>query len=222
MSRLQLHERQVGISIDNGHEVVEVVRDSSGQPADGLHSLSLAKLFFEVRSGSFRFFSRSDVHCDATHTHRISFVVTDNCGARLDPHNPPILRNPTELADSALAGGEELGRFARRALTVLRMNNGEPEVRRGQPLLDTVAQHALDMVADKVRLLVGIVGTSPSLPYESRHARNDLVQTLALTEDFNQQTGIFLLRSLPLRQLGLQAPIDLCKLRASDGIVDRM
>src|ERR1700691_2554787 len=41
-------EQHFGISVDHHQEVVEVVGDATGEAADGIHFLCLAKLLFEL------------------------------------------------------------------------------------------------------------------------------------------------------------------------------
>ena len=47
LARLQLHQQQVGRAHDAHQDVVEVVRDAAGQPADGFELLRLTQLFLE-------------------------------------------------------------------------------------------------------------------------------------------------------------------------------
>ena len=92
------------MTVNYGEEVVEIVGDSSGQAADGLHLLSLAKLLLELRSGRLGFFGGTDVHGHAAHPDRISVLIEDHGRAGLDPHMPSVRGNPAETADAALSG----------------------------------------------------------------------------------------------------------------------
>src|SRR5581483_4164841 len=52
-SRRHVHERlakELAVAEDRGQQVVEVVRDAAGEPADRLHLLRLQKLLFEQLS----------------------------------------------------------------------------------------------------------------------------------------------------------------------------
>ena len=44
----QLLQQDLGVSVDDHQQVVEVVGDAAGQAADGIHFLRLAKLLFEL------------------------------------------------------------------------------------------------------------------------------------------------------------------------------
>ena len=43
-----LPEEQLGVALDDGEDVVEIVRDARGEQADGLHLLRLQHLLFEA------------------------------------------------------------------------------------------------------------------------------------------------------------------------------
>ena len=45
---LQLQREELGVAEDDRHDVVEVVRDAAGEPADRLHLLRLPVLFLEL------------------------------------------------------------------------------------------------------------------------------------------------------------------------------
>ena len=44
----ELLEQQVGVAEDRGEQVVEVVRDAAGEPADRFHLLRLPELLFAL------------------------------------------------------------------------------------------------------------------------------------------------------------------------------
>ena len=48
--RLDAVRHQLGIAADRGQQVVEVVRDAAGEPADRLHLLGLAQLILELHA----------------------------------------------------------------------------------------------------------------------------------------------------------------------------
>ena len=45
---VELVQEQLAVSHDDHEEIVEVVRDAAGQPADGLHLLRLAELLLAL------------------------------------------------------------------------------------------------------------------------------------------------------------------------------
>src|SRR5690606_37710264 len=47
---VRMSEQEVGVSLDDGQEVVEVVRDASGEPSERLEALRLVELFEELRA----------------------------------------------------------------------------------------------------------------------------------------------------------------------------
>ena len=47
----RLLQQHLGVAADDGEQVVEVVGDAAGEPADGLHLLRLAELLLELRGG---------------------------------------------------------------------------------------------------------------------------------------------------------------------------
>src|SRR5215813_11162639 len=52
--RTQFGQEDLAIAHDNGQEIIEIMRDPSGQPADRFHLLGLPKLFLALPKGLFR------------------------------------------------------------------------------------------------------------------------------------------------------------------------
>ena len=71
-------QRESGITHDRGQQIVEVVRDSSGQLSERFHLLRLSEL--KLQGTPFR-----DVRDDTDHSRRLAVSVRDNASPELKP-----------------------------------------------------------------------------------------------------------------------------------------
>jgi len=73
---LDLIEGEVAVALDDGEEIVEIVRDAAGETAEGVHFLRLAKLVFELFALGF-IALKSAAHAGKGACERAQFVATD-------------------------------------------------------------------------------------------------------------------------------------------------
>lgn len=75
----------------------------------------------------------------------------------------------------------------------------QPEVRGGGPLLDGVAEHMLDAAVDEVVALRGGIRSAADLPDDRRHVRNQGLEPLTLAGGTRRRVGERPRIPLPLR-----------------------
>src|SRR3990170_4438182 len=155
-----------------------------GQPANGFHFLSLAELFFEL-------LAFADVRGDAPHPDGHAGGVADGGSARFDLNDAPVLGHPAELLDTG-AGLEMHGGGAPRPLTIVTVNDRQPEVRCVEPLLYGIAEHRFHVSADVRDALLRVIGSAVRLPHDSRYRRQQRLESSPLLLHVLQETAVFL------------------------------
>src|SRR5438105_13496067 len=122
----------------------------------------------------------------------MTFILLDDGVIRFDPYDVPIFCNPAKFNRAVFSGGETSGRFGGRCVSVVRMNNGKPEVRRCPPFLDRVSEHRFDIIVNKIDPLGGSIRLTPRFPNNARDARYQTVQLFSLVLYFNRETRTLL------------------------------
>ena len=102
---------------------------------------------------------------------------------RLDPDGAAVFRQPAKCVHTEVAGREVLLDVFRRRLAIVGMDDGQPEVRRGQPLLDAVSEHARDVLAHVVHALRLLVRIAMRFPNHAGNAGDDVGEAPPLTLD---------------------------------------
>src|SRR5947207_1396464 len=92
------------------------------------------------------------------------------------PQHAPVAMHPAEFLPAPHPSVEQRERLSGGPLLVVRMDDGEPEVRRRGPLDRRIAEHRLDVVGDEVDPLRGGVGAAPGLPDHTWYIRDDVFE----------------------------------------------
>ncbi len=115
---LLLHSSQFRLHHDGGENIVEIVRDAAGKPADGLHLLGVAQLFLQLATlGNIPGQTYYALDLTAGTTHRKS-AVTNPAHLAIGPNDSVFL---VVGAGSLLSGGR-----AQNALAVVGMDCLKP------------------------------------------------------------------------------------------------
>ena len=130
-------QQDLGVAADHGQQVVEVMRDAAGEPADGLHLLRLAEPALERDLLA---------HVVREHERRAASVELDPAGGDLDVEQPAVLGLVTPGAGAKRAEAVAAGDAAQQRRDVL----GRPDVldRHRQELLARPAVLADRRVVD--------------------------------------------------------------------------
>ena len=115
-------QRQRAVTADDREQIVEIMRDAAGQPADGLHFLRLPQLFLAAVQRLLRAFRLGDVLDDAEHPDRLALFIHDDFAAALHDAFRAVRQNHAMIADEGLAGAQGFGHDLVDARQVLRMH----------------------------------------------------------------------------------------------------
>src|SRR5207237_10396575 len=95
----------------------------------------------------------------------MTFIILDDGVIRFDPYDVPIFCNPAKFNRAVFSGGETSGRFGGRCVSVVRMNNGKPEVSRRQPFLDRGSEHRFNIILNNTIPLADCMLLTHCYPY---------------------------------------------------------
>src|SRR3954469_14388474 len=103
MIRSETVHDEIGVSADRDEEVVEIVRDTAGEPAERFHLLRLPQLLLEA-------LPLSQVFDDGDEINRVALLIAVNADGQIHGYEAAVLAAILFLARVAipLAGNEAL------------------------------------------------------------------------------------------------------------------
>src|SRR4051812_8699352 len=106
MIRSETVHDEIGVSADRDEEVVEIVRDTAGEPAERFHLLRLPQLLLES-------LPLSQVFDNSNEVNRVALSIAVNADGQIHGHEAPVLATVLFLARVAIphAGDETLSRL---------------------------------------------------------------------------------------------------------------
>src|SRR6185503_4510112 len=117
----------------------------------------------------------------------------------LDPDLVPIFVHQAKTARATLSGSENRNSFSSRTLTVVRMNNREPKTWRCKPFFRAIAEHLLDITADKVNSALARAGFSPRFPNDTGHMLDEVFDATATKLELRSEFRLVDLSGSPFR-----------------------